>query len=319
MTRQTIPEITAEAIVSCMEALSKKEGDIKYLSNYISRSVTYTRRAITMGEQLSLFIIKSDSISLSHYCQSVFNRVAGNYKIIFRDALFNYKPFILFVDYTLKEDNVDEAIRKTKIVFDMDSDEKIILKTIRNFCKYIDITELKKEYFQKLFASGDSKLNYINKITNTINSLFEAQIFITEKLGTNCFNYLTDAERKLLSNALIKIFDNPPNAIDDSAGAFESFLRRIGKDRGIGLETFNGIDEIGQSLGSKSNKIILLEHKNMCSFFGSFRNPAIHKVHKTILEHWKIYPDSATEIILLMLTCIRSIYQYVLEGEKLIL
>ena len=113
--------------------------------------------------------------------------------------------------------------------------------------------------------------------------------------------------------------NNPSNSIDDAAGSFESYLRRIGSQNGIDLSKANGIDEIGQVLGSKENNLILLEHKKMCSFISTFRNPAIHKVHKEILDHWQIEKDSAIEIILLILTCTRSIHYYVKEKGKLII
>jgi hypothetical protein len=317
--KHKIPEITAEATVSCIEALSKKEGNIDYLSNYINHTPAYTKRAINMGEQLGLFIIRGDIISLSQNCSSLLNSVNSDLKIIFKDALFNYKPFILLVDYIIRDDKVEDAIRKTKTVFEIDTNEKIILKTFNNFCRYIGIPSLSKERLSNLFSHSRTQFNHINKIINTINNNFEAQIFLSEKLGQNCFGYVSDAERKLLTDSVVKVTDNSSNAIDDAAGAFESFLRRIGKDRKTDCEKSNGIDELGQCLGSKTNQVILPEHRKMCSFIGTFRNPAVHKVHKTELEHWKIETDSAMEIILLILTCMRSIYSYVFENKRLLL
>ncbi|MDD5012482.1 MAG: hypothetical protein PHQ66_02460 [Candidatus Nanoarchaeia archaeon] len=313
MEEQVIPEITAEAIVSCIEALSKKEGNIDYLASYIDRTSQYTKRAIIMGIQLGLFEEKDEKIFLSQYCALLLPKFRSNFQILFREALLNYKPFILLADYILKDNLIEDSVRKTKVVFDLNSsNEKIIIKTFTNFCKYLGLTGLSKDSLTMLFSNSKPNIEYINSLISKINNNFESQIFISEKLGQGGFNYITDPERKLLSDSLINL------SIDDAAGAFESFLRRIGKDKNINLENSNGIGEVADVLASKKNLIILSEHRIMCHFIGSFRNPDSHKVQKTILELWKIEKDSSMEIILLILTVMKSIYYYVFE-KKLIL
>lgn len=317
--KYVIPEISAKIIIQCIEALSKREGDIDYISGYIGVGHEYTRRAIVMGDQLNFFSVEKEVVKLSPNCSSLLKHMNGDFKLIFRDALYNYKPFIQLCDYIINDEKIEEAIRKTKIVFKIDSSPQIIFKTMNNFCKYLDLTGLNKDELMKIISFSKIQYSHINKVINTINDQISAQIFLSEKLGQNSYAYLTDPERKLFCDSLMKVSDNPSNAIDDAAGAFESYLRRIGKQKGIDLTNANGIDEIGQRLGSKDNKIILLEHQKMCSFIGTFRNPAIHKVHKKSLDHWKIEKDTAIEIILLMLTCMRSIQFYVNENGKLLI
>ncbi|WP_048149244.1 hypothetical protein [Methanolacinia paynteri] len=312
--KYAIPEISAKAIVQCIEALSKKEGDIGYLCNYLKVGKESIRRVIVMGNQLNFFLTENGLIKLSPNCSSLIKHLNGDYTVIFKEALFHYKPFILICDYILNDENPEEAVRKTKVVFDIDANPRIIIKTMNNFCKYIGISGLNKEEILKIVPSSKTQYSNINKVINTINDQISAEIFLSDKLGQNCYANIIDPERKLLCDSLIKISNNPSNAIDDAAGAFESYLRRVGNQKGIDLTDANGIDEIGQRLGSKKIKVILTEHQKMCSFIGTFRNPAIHKVHKLSLDHWIIEKDSAAEIILLMITCMRSIHFYVNEG-----
>jgi len=314
-----IPDISANVIVQSIESLTKREGDIDYLCNYTGVGRETIRRAIIMGDQLNFFYVDNKIVKLSPNCSSLLKHVNRDYKLLFKEALYNYKPFILICDYIINDENVEESIRKTKIVFNIDASPQIILKTLNNFCKFLGLNGLNKSELKKIIAFTKPQYTHINKIIASVNDQISAQIFLSDKLGQNCYANLTDPERKLYCDALMKVSDNPSNAIDDAAGAFESFLRRIGKQKEIDLSKSNGIDEIGQNLGSKDNNVILLEHKKMCSFIGTFRNPAIHKVHKTSLDHWKIEKDSAIEIILLMLTSMRSIYYYTNENEKLIL
>jgi len=317
--KYTIPDVSANVIQQCIEALSKKEGDLKYISEYAQVGIESVKRAIILGEQLNFFIVDKDLIKLSPNCSSLLNHVDNNIQLLFKEALFNYKPFILICDYLLNDETTEESVRKTKVVFEIDSNVVIIQKTMSSLCKCFGVKTLNKEEIGKLLSQSKVQYSHINNVINSINDQLSAQLLISNKLGKGCYNTITDPERKLLCDALIKVTKNPANAIDDVSSAFESFLRRIGYSNQVNLEKSNGIDEIGQVLGSKDNQIILNEHKKMCSFIGTFRNPAIHKVDKTSLNHWKIEADSAIEIILLILTCMRSIHVYVSEGKKLII
>ena len=313
MIKLSVPDVTAEVVCLCIEALSKKSGSLNYLTKYSSKSSKYAARAVLIGKQLNLFVEENNEIKLTNYCFSILRRVNDNYKLVFKDAILNYKPYILFIDYILNGDSIEESARKVKVVFDLDNDIRTILRAFKNFSRFIEL-ELSQDFLKKNLTKK-IEYNHINKITTAISSKFEAQLVISEKLGNECFNYISEPERILLVEAFLKFSDNPANGIDDSAGAFESFLRRIGKDKSIDLTEANGIDEVGQILASKKNKIILGEHRKMCSFFGAFRNPAAHKVHKVMLDHWQINRDASIEIILLILTSIRSIYEYVYNNN----
>lgn len=316
--KYVIPEITAETIVSCIEALSKKDGDLEYLKKYTDRSPNYVKRAVIIGEQLQLFQSEGVSIKLSQGASFLLKQTGNSYFLAFRDALFNYKPFIFFIDRIIDGDQIETAIRKLKAFFEIESNEKTIQKTFTNFAKSVEIQYLSKESLMKIFPREKEQYQYINKVIVMIHDNFEGQIFLSEKLGYSCFSYISDSERALLVGALMKVDKEAMNAIEDAAGAFESFLRRTGSDNSIDLLNCNGIDEIGQTLASKMNHLILPEHRKLCAFISTFRNPAVHKVHKQSLEHWKIKNDSSIEIILLTLTVMRSIYCYVFE-KRLIL
>ncbi|MFH1505559.1 MAG: hypothetical protein ABIE94_01050 [archaeon] len=316
MTEYTIPEITAKAVCACLEALGKKEGDLKYLSNYINKTETYTRRAILIGSQINLIKANNSFFQLTTFASVLIKRTEGNLEIVFQEALFSYKPYIQFIEYISKGESKEDAVRKLIVVYNIQNDAKIVAKTLSNFSKFLKI-ELVPEKLADLFQE---KKDYdrVNKILVTVKNKFQAQLVISEKLGQNCFNYITDAERTLLVDAILKAHSNPRNAIEDATGSYESFLRRIGKKEGVDLSNANGIDEIGQVLGSRRNKVILLEHGKMCAFISAFRNPSTHKVNKISLEHWEINQDTGIEIILLILTSIRSIYAYILNKQLLL-
>ncbi len=313
MIEYSIPEITAEAICSCIEALEKKVGNLKYISKYINKTETYARRAVLMGSQLNLIQLNGKQYQLTTFASALIKRTDGSSIIVFQEALFNYRPYIQFIEYISKGETKDEAIRKTIVVYNVSNDSKIVTKTFNNFSKFLKI-DLSPEKLTEIFQE---KRDYdkINKILATVKKKFQAQLLISDKLGQECFNYINDAERALFVNSIIKANSHPRNAIDDAAGSFESFLRRVGDKKKIDLSKANGIDELGQVLGSKKNKIILIEHGKMCAFISAFRNPSTHKINKISLKHWEVNNDTGIGIILLILTAIRSIYSYVFNGK----
>lgn len=309
----SIPEITAETICDCIEALNKKEGNVKYLSKYIKKSETYVHRAINIGGQLSLFKCEDDDYFLSKSSSSIMKRVNNDAKIVFKEALFNYRPYIQFIEFISNNNDPEEASRKVKAIYDIKNNNKIILSTFKNFSIFLNI-ELLPEKVNNIF-NIKHEYNKINEILSFINNKFQAQMLISEKLGSECYNFINNPERALLSGSFMKSSSDPKNAIDDAAGAFESFIRRIGKEKNIDLTDKNGLGQISQFLASKNNQIILQEHRIMCEFIAAFRNPSSHKVNKYYLEHWEINTDSSIEIILLILTTIRSIYYYAFNKQ----
>lgn len=316
MNKYYIPEITADLICDCIGALSKRDGDIKYLSTYTGKTETYIRRAISLGTQLNLFQSNSKKLTLSSFCNSMLKGVNNESNIVFREAIFSFKPYIQFIEFISNGDSIENSIKKIKAIYNLQNDEKIISKTFKNFSKFLNL-ELNPEKLSVSFQKN-SDMKRINKILSAIEDKFHSEIIVSEKLDSPCYNFLTDAERYLLVDAFTKFNKNPRNAIDDAAGAFESFLRRVGNDNQIDLSDLNGIDEISQRLSSKKNRIILSEHGKMCAFIAAFRNPSTHKVHKHSLEHWEINSDTSVEILLLILTSIRSIYYFTHRKQLLL-
>jgi hypothetical protein len=203
-----------------------------------------------------------------------------------------------------------------KAVYQIDTNSKLIMRLLNNYVRYIGLEDFSKDSLNSII-DADLKID-TNKIKRIIDNEFELNLYLTDKLGEECFNFLNAPEKNLLIDSLKKYSKNPANSISDAAGALESFLRRVGNDKDINLDKLNGIGQIVQTLASKNHKLILSEHRSMCEFVGTFRNPSSHRVQKNILEHWKINEDTSLEIILLCISSIRSIYVYIYKN-KLIL
>lgn len=314
-----IPDITAEMIMATVECLSKRKGEHEYISEYIGTSLTTVKRAVNFGILLGLFEQNEQKeYQLTNQCKSISSLYHENPAFIFKSAIFNFNPFILCSSLILNDNSLTDAIRKMCAVFNIQSDQKIITRVLNNFCRYIGLDSMSKQSLSTIVGKGSISEDFAERIVTRLNNEFQTSTFLSEKLGEQCFAYVSNPEKKLIVKAILMYHKEPANAISDFAGAFESFLRRIGKDKNINLEACNGISQLGQVLGSKDNRVILPEHKALCEFFSAFRNPSSHKVQKNLIEHWNIGMDSSIEIILLGISSKRSIYEYVFNNKLLL-
>lgn len=315
----SIPDITAEMIMATVEALSKKNGGPEYTSEYIGASLTTAKKAVTFGKILGLIEMnEKGEYLLTNQCKSISSLYHENPSFIFKTMLIQFNPFILCSSLVIKGNTLTEAIRKIRAVYDIQTDEKTIFRVFNNFCRYIGLGTMSREGLLAIFSEECINDDFARRVITRLNNEFEVSTFISNKLGEQCFVYMNNAEKNLIIKAILIYQRDSANAISDFAGAFESFLRRIGNDKLISLENCNGISQISQVLGSKENRIILSEHKALCEFFSAFRNPSAHKIQKDLIEYWNIGMDSSIEIILLGISTMRSIYEYVFNKKLLL-
>lgn len=316
MAKLSIPETTAESIMEVVEALSKRKGNINYLCQYTDKSEVYINRCISLGINLGLIQnINETNYEITGQCKSISKLFKQDSKSIFSSALNKFEPYVYFISLIRQGNTLEDSIRKVKAVFEIDTSDRIVKKVFKNFSRFIGIKETDISSINEFLGNEDDTHQISNILLESLKDEFSIAVFLSEKLGENCYKFLENPEKSLIIKSLLKYKQEPSNAISDFAGSLESFLRRIGKSNGIDLASSNGIGQIAQVLASKSNKIILPEHRGLCEFVGTFRNPSSHKVQKNIVKHWKIYPDSSLEIILLGLSSIRSIYEYVFNYD----
>lgn len=92
---------------------------------------------------------------------------------------------------------------------------------------YIGLSDFSKKSVDTIIKNDDVDDLYTNRVIRIINNEFEIKLFLAEKLGSECFNYLTIPERNLIVKRLKTYSTDPANSISDVAGTFESFLRRL--------------------------------------------------------------------------------------------
>lgn len=313
-----VTDIPAEQMIEVAEGVYQK-GTMKLdeITSYLGVVGPYATRITRMACQLGVLLEKSGLYSVSQEAKDLAVASMNQRPIVFKKFLVDFEPFVLFCYYVLRNNTLDDASRKVRVVCEIGAGERVIQRSLKGWGLYAGL--LKKIKDGRLEVEMEEKKLeeiYIRELLKATQDVFNANLFIAYKVGDEIFEFLERADRRLFVDALTKYGQEPKDAISHSAQAFESFLRHLGHQKGVNLRKATGILQIASNF--KGNLLILEEHRKMSEFLSAFRNPAGHGISKEVLEHWTVEKDSALEVVLLFLTVIRSYYRYMVYQELIL-
>jgi hypothetical protein len=313
-----LSDVPPEQIIEVAEGVYQK-GKMHFneITKYLDVVEPYGIRIVRMANQLGILEEHEGIYQVSTEAKDLAVASVDQTPSVFKKFVADFKPFVLFCYYLLRENTVEVASRKVGVVCDIKAKPNVILKTLCGLGTYSGL--LKEESNGKFIVEMDEKRleeTYVRELLKATQDVFNANLFIAYKVGDEIFGYLEREDRRLIVESLTKYGQNPKDAINYSGQAFESFLRHIGNLKHVDLTKKNGILEIANEL--KGKDVILEEHRKMSEFLSAFRNPAGHGIHKEILEHWVVEKDSSLEVVLLFLTAMRSYYRFALNKELIL-
>jgi hypothetical protein len=313
-----LSDVPPEQIIEVAEGVYQKgKMQLDEIIKYLDIVEPYCNRIVRMAIQLGILEEQEGVYQVSTEAKDLAVASIDQRPTVFKRFIADFKPFVLFCYYLLRENAVEVASRKVGVVCDIRANPNVILKTLRSLGIYSGL--LKEESNGKFIIDMDERRleeTYIRELLKATQDVFNANLFIAYKVGDEIFGYLEREDRRLIVESLTKYSQNPKDAINYSGQAFESFLRHIGNLKNVDLTKKNGILEVANEL--KGKDVILEEHRKMSEFLSAFRNPADHGIHKQILEHWVVEKDSALEVVLLFLTAMRSYYRFALNRELIL-
>jgi len=137
MTSQfSILDVSAEFImdVAKVVASSPKQLSKDDLMRCFNKSKGYITNAISQCVQLGLVLIKNGSYTSSERHRDLLKRSERSQLYLpFREALQRYPPFLLYVDFISKKYPSDESATITSGIFQIESSEKIVEKSLRKW------------------------------------------------------------------------------------------------------------------------------------------------------------------------------------------
>lgn len=306
-----IPRVTADIVMEIMEGVCLKNGmNVDEATAYIAKSKEYARRAIVVAEQLGMVNSVDSKFEAVSNAKIITRANKDQWPVIFGKFLQRFNPLILFASLLSRGNSLKDSARKIKVIYDIDTNEDVIVTSLVGWGEYAGIFKREKGKVELFIETEKLSAEYIQELLEAMKNDVKARMYIANKLGEDVFGYIKQDEVDLLVKAIREHNSDAKTAIDVAGQAFEDFLRRIATDNAIDVSSCTGIQQIADSI---LNKLITPKHHEICKAINSFRIAAGHNKDRKSLEKWELNPDAAIECILLSLTTIRSIHNYIFK------
>lgn len=297
----------AKVVASSPHPLSKDD-----LLNSFKKSKVYVTNAISQCVQLGL-IQTHDGLYLSseRHRDLLKRSERSQLYLSLRESLQRHSPFLLYIDFISKKYSSDESANMTRGIFRVESPEKTVEKSFRNWGIYAQLIE--KDESGGLYIPEVEKglpSEYVKSLLKALKANLQASIFIIETMSQQAFAYLSEkgVEIEDLANALLSYETEPKTSANKATQTFEHFLFKFGEDLGADVKNRNGIMEYVEAIRSIDKKTILTNQLHLCHGIGALRNMSHHSPDKEAGRPWTFTPQGAIISTLIVPTMIRNLY-----------
>jgi len=318
-----IQKVAADKIIELVEGIYYKTDkggmNIEEAMEYIEKSNSYTNRALNMACQFGFAEKKGSKYYANGNSVELIKTKKSERYIVFRKYLQRFEPFVIFLALVNKGNTINESIRKLRVIYSINLNQKEIRASLLNWGQYSQIFNynISTDEITLNIDLDDLEVQYLKELLESLDAEIKTKIYLANKLTEYVYGYLGHDEIEHLARALMRHERNPRNSIADSGRALEDFLRRISFESGHDVSALQGITSITEYIGSKDRKLIHEKQKKILIGLAAIRNLASHSKDSKTLESWRISPDFAIEVILVTVSLIRSLYYYIKKGELL--
>lgn len=303
----------AKAIASSPYPLNK--GDIL---NSFKKSRVYVSNALSQCLQLGLIVSQDGLYVSSERHRDLIKRSdRSQLHLPLREALQRYPPFLLYIDFISKGYPSEESSKMTTGIFRMQSPEKIVERSFRNWGLHTYLIE-RDSSGTLCIPEAEKGLpsEYVESLMKALRADLQARIFLIETMTQQAFVYLTERGIELddLSDALINYENAPKASANKACQTFEHFLFKLGEDVGAIVESCSGVMEYADAI--RGTKEILKNQLHLCHGVGALRNMAHHDPDRETGNMWTFTPQGAIISTLFVPTMIRSLYLFWKEKKQ---
>jgi hypothetical protein len=277
-------------------------------------SSVYAQNAIKSAEQLNLFSDVDKLLSSTN----------EEKKIIFRDHLQKYQPFLDFLSFLMEGLSPLDAAKKLKIIYEIERNEKDIIFTFSNFGRYAGIFVDKKGKLELNESVKTVPPTKLVEIVQNLDNELKARLYI-RKLLKDVVNDLSSQEIDDLVFSFLNFEKDPKESIRKAGIVLEDFLRTLAKKRDVDVTKAKGIEEIANIL--RKNGVLASKHINILrgleallisdifSGFSAFRSMPSHGKDRIEEERWELSPELALTYIIQIILTIKSLWYYGIKKQ----
>jgi hypothetical protein len=316
-----IPDVTSEAIMIVTKLVSIATSPLS-LSD-ISKGVqdrfkeSHTRLIIAASLQLKLLQEKNSNYVVNPKYQDSVKRANKNELLpLFRQALQDYPPFLLYADLLSKDFSSVNAVNMVRGALQINSATNAVEKALRNWGISAKLIINQNGVLSIPDAEKGLPSNYVQDLLKALDSEFHAKMFLINTFGQEVYACLTTLGLDIsdLAKSLIEYESDSKNSLDRSGQFFENYLIQFGTSIGIKVIGKNGVNAAVDEFFNQ--KKILKNQKYVANGAGGARNIGAHAVDSETGKAWAVTPQASLAITLLVPVMIRSIYLHIKNSQQ---
>jgi hypothetical protein len=322
MSQYVIYDVSAEFLMDIAKQVASSPHPLtrKAIIGSFKKSTIYVNNAISQCVQLGLLTENKGQLTAGDKYRDLTKRSEkSQLLIVLRQALQNYPPFLIYVDFISKGYSSEDSAWMTSGIFDISSPKDRIEKLFRNWGLQTALIVSDAEG-RLTIPEGEKGMpnNYVRDLINALKADLTAKIFLIETMSPNAYKYLTESKIDIdvLADALVNYEHDPKTSANKASQFFENFLFKFGTDVGANVTKGNGTIQYADIIKAEKDPYLLKNQKHLCYGIGSLRNMSHHDPDKETNKSWVFTPQGAIITSLIVPATIRSIYLYWSEQKQ---
>lgn len=316
--------VSVSLIMDIAARCTISDTNIGELVKYTGKNESYVKSAVTAA--LLLGIIETTSHieyrTVKSCAQEITSTPSDEIKVIvFRKWLQKWEPFIVFLRYISINDSVETAIRKLGSFYSFNRSNEMLTRLFSSWGKTSGIIDSKGKLIDHDYEIDNKEI--YDSYTEDVVSDSKVRLYLIRVLTEEVFRWLTHDEIEELVSSLLRYKEDARSAIECAGRAFEDVLRRISKELGVDAKRQNGISQVANNLYSyrdisgQLSSYIHAKQYNISQAIGDIRNMAGHSKEAKTLERWELSSNGAIGYILMTISAIKSVHNYVKHNKMI--
>lgn len=315
MTR-SFSSATAEQVVAVTEAIAAKtpSADLDFIIEFTQLRPANTKSALELAQDIGLVtVINNNFLIASSLARCLVTNDQDIKASVIRLVLEDFAPFVIFSERLASSGDPSVASHQTRTLLDLDAHRDDIRDTLLSLGTFA----------QAINLEGGGRYEVARKPIGDALALVRG---VTEEIGA-----CRTATREQLSNA---VADSLPRgtilepiahgmlhaihrlsreAIVHLGNAIESYLLWFGKEKGVDLAGFHGVNARIDKLASDG--YLPTKLKFIGKYLGHLRNAADHGVDGDTGQAWDFKPDTGLEYLTITISFIVTSWKLLRNNE----
>lgn len=313
-------DVSARSLCSLLEATAANPGaDLEAITRFSGLGKRTAREAL--WSLVTLKLVVEDEGGGYTASESGISRGMGEEVLrpVIAAALLSYRPFEAICEGLAHNEGSDLAIMRAAVRLGLEPQDESRLPILLKWGEGLALlTSVDGRWGLAKAIDSSAQEGLCLVSPEDVESEAKARLFIARRLGEDAYQFLDSADRGLLATSLLEVYADPRQAVEDASQALEDYLREVCNDRGLShkAKKLNGPSQLASMMLAEG--LIHGHHPKFIDSVSAVRAAKAHKKDKKTLAPWAITDHGAFATVMMTLTAIRSVHEYVHGRRQLI-